>query len=69
MVAGAAQRYGYQSSQVQLRFYVGKFAGPVQGTDKAKIEQWCSQQQAGSGPTAVYGVKEVVTHVMQAARQ
>lgn len=56
VIAGAAERYGYQQSQVQLRFYVGGFAGPVQGTDKAKVEQWCSEQHAGAGPIPVYGV-------------
>jgi hypothetical protein len=67
VIAGAAERYGYQQSQVQLRFYVGGFAGPVQGTDKAKVEQWCSEQHAGAGPIAVYGVGDVVERVLRAA--
>ncbi len=65
VIAGAAARYGYQPWQVQLRFYVGKFAVPVQGSDKAKVEQWCSEQHAGAGPIAVYGVDEVVAQVLQ----
>ncbi len=29
VLAGAASRYGYDLSQVHLRFYVGRFAGPT----------------------------------------
>ena len=66
VIAGAAERYGYLPAQVQVRFYVGKFAGP-QGSDKYKIEQWCSQQHAGGGPISVHDVHDVVAKVLQAA--
>lgn len=67
VIDGAAHRYGYQPAQVELRFYVGRFAGPMKGTHEAKIRAWCESQQAGGGPIAVFGVKEVLARVQNAA--
>jgi hypothetical protein len=64
---GAANRYGYSPSQVYLRFYVGRFAGPTRGEDESRIRAWCRTQIVGGGPIEVYGVRDVVDRVMRAA--
>jgi hypothetical protein len=43
-------RYGYDLSQIRLRFYVGRFAGPTKGEDEKRIRAWCSEQIVGGGP-------------------
>ncbi|MEU9510128.1 hypothetical protein AB0D32_28045 [Micromonospora sp. NPDC048170] len=60
VVDGAAQRFGYQVDQVELRLYAGRFAAPTTGRHEKKIRQWCAEQQAGSGPIRVFSVTEVV---------
>jgi hypothetical protein len=67
VIAGAADRFGYDVQQVQLRLYVGKFAGPKHGLHEQKIRAWCAGQSAGYGPIAVFGVHDVVARVIQAA--
>jgi hypothetical protein len=67
VVQRAAERYGYQPAQVQLRFYVGRFAAPSRGIDEAKIREWCGQQIVGSGPIQVFGIRDVVAAVQKAA--
>lgn len=37
VVAAAAERYGYDTHQVTLRLYVGRFAAPVSGSHEAAI--------------------------------
>jgi hypothetical protein len=63
----AADRFGYQVHQVELRLYVGKFAGAKTGEHRRRIEAWCAEQQVGSGPIRVIGVKEVVDQVREVA--
>jgi hypothetical protein len=67
VVTGAAERYGYSLSRVELRLYVGRFAAPKQGTHEARIRAWCAQQIVGIGPIGVYGVRDVVDRVRHAA--
>lgn len=67
VLAGAASRYGYDLSQVHLRFYVGRFAGPTIGRDEKRIREWCAGQMLDSGPIEVYGVREVLERVLKAA--
>jgi hypothetical protein len=67
VIEGAAARYGYQPSQVRLRLYVGRFAAPTRGTHETQIRQWCATQHAGGGPIEVFGVKEVIARVQEAA--
>ena len=69
VIEAAAQRFGYQSSQVHLRLYVGKFAGPKQGNHEKRIRDWCAQQIAGAGPIEVVGLDDVVSKVRAAAAQ
>ena len=45
VVAAAASRYGYTSSQVELRLYVGRFAGRRTGEHEATIRQWAARQR------------------------
>lgn len=67
VITAAAKRYGYKTTQVQLRLYVGRFAGPKHGTHEAAIRAWAAKQRAGSGPIQVLGVTEVVDQVREAA--
>jgi hypothetical protein len=69
VVASAARRYGYPRSQVELRLYVGRFAGRHTGEHERRIRQWASRQRVGSGPIRVYGVQEVVESVLQEAER
>jgi hypothetical protein len=64
----AAERFGYQAHQVEMRLYVGKFAGAKTGEHRRRIETWCAQQQVGSGPIQVIGVEDVVARVRQVAQ-
>lgn len=60
VVAAAAERFGFTVDQVELRLYVGKFAG---GGSEAAVREWCAQQVVGAGPIAVVGAAEVVKTV------
>ncbi len=65
VIAGAAERFGFTPEQVELRLYVGRFAG---GGSEAATREWCSHQRVGAGPIAVIGAKEVVSAVREVAR-
>ena len=52
---------------MQLRLYVGRFAGLSKGVHEAKIREWCGSQVVGAGPIQVIGLDVVVTKVMGAA--
>lgn len=67
VIQGAAKRYGYPTSQVQLRLYVGRFAAPTKGTHEARVREWAAEQHVGSGPVEVYGLKQVIGAVREAA--
>lgn len=64
VVAAAAERFGFDTPQVALRLYVGKFAG---GGSETAVRDWCSQQVVGAGPIAVVGATEVVKIVREVA--
>jgi hypothetical protein len=61
---GAATRFGYDLDQVELRLYVGKFAG---GDNEQRVREWCATQNVGSGPVAVVGASDVVRVVRRVA--
>ncbi|MCC4907757.1 hypothetical protein [Microbacterium sp. cx-59] len=65
VVAGAAARFGFSHDQVELRLYVGRFAG--KGAE-AEIREWCGDQSVGVGPIEVIGAPEVVAIVREVAR-
>ena len=67
VIQQAAARYGYAPQHIWVRLYVGRFAGPTQGTHEARIRAWCADTTAGGGPIAVVGVHEVVEKVRGAA--
>lgn len=64
VVSGAGARFGYGREQVELRLYVGKFAG---GGHESAVRAWCAQQMVGAGPVAVIGAGEVVDIVRTVA--
>ncbi|TQM27560.1 hypothetical protein FB391_1583 [Microbacterium kyungheense] len=64
VVSGAASRFGYPIELVELRLYVGKFAGAAH---EAAVREWCAQQILGVGPVAVIGSREVVEAVRAVA--
>lgn len=67
IVVGACQRFGYAVEQIELRLYVGRFAGSKSGLDEGRIRAWCSSTVVGGGPIAVVGLDEVATIVRRAA--
>jgi hypothetical protein len=69
VLTAAARRYGYKRTQVELRLYVGRFAGRRTGEHEARIRRWASRQRIGSGPIKVFGVTEVVRAVLQEAER
>jgi hypothetical protein len=58
---GACKRYGYAADQVELRLYVGRFAGEQKGEHERRIRDWCAGQVVGGSPIRVYGLREVAT--------
>jgi hypothetical protein len=71
VLSGAAARYGYSRDQIQLRLYVGRFAGKVKGTSETheqRVRAWCAAQHVGAGPIEVIGVQEVVAKAMTVAQ-
>lgn len=68
VVQVAADRFGYATDQVELRLYVGKFAGATQGSHERQIREWCSAQTVGRGAIQVVGVTEVVNQVIAVAQ-
>ncbi len=67
VIDGACKRYGYDTSQVEMRLYVGRFAAPAKGTNEQRVREWAAATEAGSGPIKVYGVAEVVEIVRRVA--
>jgi hypothetical protein len=65
VVKAAAKRYGYRTSQIELRLYVGKFSGT--GAHEKRVRRWARQQRVGAGPIRVYGLADVAGIVRQAA--
>ena len=62
VVSLAAERFGYTLDQVEMRLYVGKFAGK-RGSNEEAVRDWCATQRVGAGPIRVFGVNEVVEQV------
>jgi hypothetical protein len=67
VVKEALRLYGYRTSEVELRLYVGRFAGPVTGTHEKKIRAWAKTERVGGGPIRVFGLSDVVGSVREAA--
>jgi hypothetical protein len=69
VVGAAAQRYGYPAEQVQMRFYVGRFAGRRAGDHEQRIRAWAQAQRVGAGAIEVIGLEELVRAVRAAAER
>jgi hypothetical protein len=67
VVLKAAERYGYDLAQVEVRLYVGRFAAPTRGTHERRIKEWADAQRIGAGAIKVFGLEEVVGAVRDAA--
>lgn len=67
VIAGACERYGYGENQVELRLYVGRFAGPTKGVHEQRVRTWAAGTIVGSSPIKVVGVGEVVEIVRRVA--
>lgn len=67
VVAGACARYGYTADQLEMRLYVGRFAGPTNGVNEKGVRDWAAKTIVGGGPIAVHGVNDVVTTVRRVA--
>lgn len=65
VVAAAAGRFGFQTDQIELRLYVGRFAT---SRSEEAVREWCAEQHVGAGPIAVIGASEVVEIVRRVAR-
>lgn len=59
VVARACERYHYQPDQIELRLYAGRFAAGRSGKHETAIREWAANQNVGSGPIRVVGVREV----------
>ena len=67
VVRGAAKRYGYRVRNVELRFYVGRFAARTTRTHEDRIREWARKQRVGSGPIRVFNLDQVVHRVREIA--
>lgn len=67
VVEAAAERYRYRPNQVQLRLYVGRFAGRKAGEHERQVRDWAARERVGGAPISVVGVREVVRTVREAA--
>lgn len=65
VVTGAADRFGFAVANIELRLYVGKFAGA--GAED-EVREWCAAQYVGAGSIEVVNAHEVVTIVRDVAR-
>ena len=69
VVEQAGARFGYPLQRIEMRLYVGKFAGEKKGDHRKRIESWCAAQKVGGGSIRVFGVSEVVGQVRNIAAQ
>ncbi len=69
VVRVAGERYGYESKQIELRLYAGRFAGRRAGEHEDRIRKWAAHQSVGAGPIGVVGLEEVVRKVRLAAER
>jgi hypothetical protein len=60
VLKGAAERFGFSPEAIEMRLYVGKFAG---ADNEARVREWCLSQVVGAGPIRVVGAEEVVSAV------
>lgn len=66
-IDGASQRYGYPIGQIELRLYVGKFAGGRTAEHERLIREWAAGQLVGAGPIRVFGLQDIVATARRVA--
>jgi len=64
---GACGRYGYAPDRIEMRLYVGNFAGSKKGLEEHLVREWCASQVVGGGPNSVFGVAEVAARARKVA--
>lgn len=64
VVKGAAERFGYDLNQVEMRLYAGRFSTAA---SESAIRAWAEEQFVGGGPLKVYDAGSVVANVREAA--
>ena len=69
VVKAAGKRYGYKTSEIELRLYAGRFAGRRAGEHERRIREWAAAQRVGAGQIGVVGLSEVVRNVRLAAER
>ena len=57
LIQAAADRYGYKTSQVEVRLYAGRFQNEK---GEAAIREWAARQRVGGGPIGVFGPLDYV---------
>jgi hypothetical protein len=67
VIDGASKRYGYPIDQIELRLYVGRFAGAKMGEHERLTRKWAATQIVGAGPIRVFGLKDIVVTARQVA--
>lgn len=65
VVKGAAERFGYDLGQIEMRLYAGRFSTAA---SEAAIRAWAAEQEVGGGPVTVYDARSVVKTVRTAAK-
>lgn len=64
VVNSAAERFGYDLSQIEMRLYAGKFSTSA---SEATIRAWAAQELVGGGPIVIHDAQSVVRAVRTAA--
>jgi hypothetical protein len=67
VIDGASKRYGYPIDQIELRLYVGKFAGSKMAEHERLIREWAATQIVGAGPIRVFGLQDIIATARQVA--
>jgi hypothetical protein len=67
VIDGASKRYGYRIDQIELRLYVGRFAGDKSGGHELLIRESTATQFVGAGPIRVFGLKDIIATARQVA--
>ncbi|WP_157532560.1 hypothetical protein [Microbacterium oleivorans] len=65
VVKGAAERFGYDLDQIELRLYARRLSTPA---SESTIRAWAAEQHVGGGVVKVYDARSVLQAVRQAAR-
>lgn len=65
LVRMAAEKFGYKTSQVEMRLYGGLFQTGEKGL--THVKNWAQKQKVGAGPIGIYSGEEVAAVVLKMA--